>query len=194
MRAFLVIFGLIFGLFGFAGCGDKKNENATAPQSKFLVLESVTSAILEGKEPEKSTPSEILEDAKALISRAKISQYNLIKSSNKELQNALIIATIEGKETLPNAKIFAFAKAISLNDDGSEWNFAADSMGKKVADFVAMLGEDKGRLIVFYDSGEDIFSPAGSAHTALLWARHLGYTNVARIIGGLGAWKESSTR
>ncbi|RAX53123.1 hypothetical protein CCY99_05900 [Helicobacter sp. 16-1353] len=177
---------LIFIMLFFMGCN--ANSENTNSESRFIALESTTFELLGGKEVEAN--SEIVEDAKALISRSNISEYKLIKTDDvkQNLDNAIIIATIDDSRKIPNAKTFTFAKSISLNEDGSGWNWNADSMGQNLDDFKKILGDDKDKLIIFYDSGEDIFSPAGSAHTALIWAKHLGYNNIARVVGGLNAW------
>lgn len=180
MKILLICIMLIF-----IGCNQKSND------SRALELENVTTALLEGKEID--AKSDVLEDATALISRSNIDGYKLVATDfvGKNLDDAIIISTIENEKNIPNAKIFTFAKSISLNEDGSDWNWSADSLDKNLDDFKAMLGDDKDKLIIFYDSGEDIFSPAGSAHTALIWAKHLGYNNVARMIGGLNAWVDN---
>lgn len=171
----------------FIGC----NNATTDSKSKFIELENITSALLQNKEVNTANP--IVEDAQALILRSRLDGYKLIATSDikQHLNNALIVATIDNKKQIPNAKTFTFAKSITLNDDGSNWNWNADSLGKNIEDFKDILGDDKEKLIIFYDSGEDIFSPAGNAHTGLLWAKHLGYTNVARVIGGLNAWVDN---
>ncbi|MGX2984895.1 rhodanese-like domain-containing protein [Helicobacter sp. 23-1048] len=134
------------------------------------------------------------EEVVALQQRANASGYKLITAPQlEEAQEAIIIATlprgIYNLGLIEGAKHFEFAKSITFNDNGSEWNWDKDALSRDKSEFVEFLGEDKGAMIVFYDEGEDIFAPFGSAHTALIWARHLGYENLYRLVGGFGAWK-----
>lgn len=134
------------------------------------------------------------EEVVALQQRANASGYKLITAPQLEgADESIIIATlprgIYNLGLIDGAKHFEFAKSITFNDNGSEWNWDKDALGRAKSEFVEFLGEDKGAMIVFYDEGEDVFAPFGSAHTALIWARHLGYTNLYRLVGGFGAWK-----
>lgn len=134
------------------------------------------------------------EEVVALQQRANASGYKLITAPQLErADEAIIIATlprgIYNLGLIDGAKHFEFAKSITFNDNGSEWNWDKDALGRAKSELVEFLGEDKGAMIVFYDEGEDVFAPFGSAHTALIWARHLGYTNLYRLVGGFGAWK-----
>ena len=134
------------------------------------------------------------EEVVALQQRANASGYKLITAPQLErADEAIIIATlprgIYNLGLIDGAKHFEFAKSITFNDNGSEWNWDKDALGRAKSELVEFLGEDKGAMILFYDEGEDVFAPFGSAHTALIWARHLGYTNLYRLVGGFGAWK-----
>lgn len=138
---------------------------------------------------------ESMEEAIALKQRADNNNYKLIDSESlaSGLNDFVIIATlprgIYNLGLIPNAKHFGFSKSLSLNEDGSEWNWKEDSQNGDMKQFVEFLGANKGAKIVFYDEGDSIFAPAGSAHTAILWAQHLGYTELYRLVGGFGAWK-----
>ncbi len=66
----------------------------------------------------------------------------------------------------------------------SEWN-SEEKAGKTAEDFVALLGEDKDRMIVVYCG----FVKCTRSHNGALWAVKLGYTNVYRHPGGIFAWK-----
>lgn len=69
-------------------------------------------------------------------------------------------------------------------EDMPEWD--AQQTGDKTAlDFAKLLGEDKGRPIVFYCG----FTACGRSHNGAVWAKKLGYTNVKRQPGGIFAWK-----
>lgn len=53
--------------------------------------------------------------------------------------------------------------------------------------FIAALGPDKGRKLVFYCG----FTKCGRSHNGALWAKKLGYTNVYRHPGGILAWLQA---
>ena len=83
------------------------------------------------------------------------------------------------KEHIAGAINFALPK-----EDMPEWD--AKQTGEKSAeDFAKLLGDDKGRLIVFYCG----FTTCGRSHNGAMWAKKLGYTNVKRQPGGIFAWK-----
>ncbi len=180
-----ILFFATFCMMLFVGCDSSK----VSADSRFVALENTTMALLENKEVD-SNDDMLLEDAKALIIRADSIGYKLVSSTFLKNNPATTILTSPNGIIIANAKTFLFAKTLSFNDDGSEWNWNKDALGNSIDEFVNILGKDKDALIVFYDSGEDIFSPSGSAHTALIWAKHLGYTNLARLIGGYNAWKD----
>jgi len=80
------------------------------------------------------------------------------------------------KEHIPGAVQFEFPiEELTTLDD------------KTQADFVKLLGEDKGRLIVFYCG----FTKCGRSHNGAFWAKQLGYTNVYRYPGGIKAWGQA---
>lgn len=165
----------------FIACGEKGQDNAEVSKALKLHNDFV----------EQNTSEEIV----ALQQRASASGYKLISATELNNQkDAIIIATlprgIYNLGLIDGAKHFEFARSIAFNDDGSEWNWEKDSLGREQKEFLAFLGEDKNKMIVFYDEGEDVFAPFGSTHTALIWARHLGYTNLYRLVGGFGAWKD----
>lgn len=83
------------------------------------------------------------------------------------------------KAHIPGAKQFLFPIP-----DMTEWN-ADETDGKTKADFIAFLGQDKGRKIIFYCG----FVKCTRSHNGALWAVKLGYNNVYRQPGGIFAWK-----
>ncbi len=167
--------------------------------NKFVALHLAYLQVLDSQQnTESSTQNksqESTQEAIALKQRADNNDYKLIDSESlaSQLNDFVIIATlprgIYNLGLIPNAKHFGFGKSLSLNEDGSEWNWKEDSQNGDMKQFVEFLGADKGAKIVFYDEGDSIFAPAGSAHTAILWAQHLGYTELYRLVGGFGAWK-----
>lgn len=174
----------------FSGCDKPANNHFLTLDSVYLQLQ--TKQMLDSQDP---GISKAKEEAMALIQRAQLYNYQLIDSRSLEraFDGFIVIATlprgIYNLGLIPNAMHFEFTKSLSANTDGSEWNWKEDAKGQSKEKFLEFLGEDKNVKIVFYDEGEDIFAPAGSAHTAILWAQHEGYTNLYRLVGGFGAWK-----
>lgn len=85
------------------------------------------------------------------------------------------------KNHIPGAKQFLFPIP-----DMKTWD-AKETGGKTQAEFEAMLGADKDRMLVFYCG----FVKCTRSHNGAMWARKLGYTNVYRHPGGIKAWKEA---
>lgn len=180
-----ILLAIIVGLC-LIGCNENNNT-----EIKSKDLEQAISA-LTNNNTNLNFDTQTLEDAKALITRAKMANYKLVDGDfvKKNINDATIISTFESENKIPNTKVFIFAKSISINDNGSFWNWENDSLNKNIDDFKKILGDDKNKLIIFYDNGKDIYSPAGSAHTGASWASHLGYTNISRVIKGLDSWEK----
>ncbi|MEZ6853595.1 rhodanese-like domain-containing protein [Halodesulfovibrio aestuarii] len=136
--------------------------------------------------------SEVELEAKAikLAKEVQRGDYNVI--SSQELKDALgkdnilVIDTMPyeasyKKNHIPGAKQFLFPVPEMNEWDGKETG------GKTQADFVALLGADKDRMLVFYCG----FVKCTRSHNGAMWARKLGYTNVYRHPGGIKAWKEA---
>jgi rhodanese-related sulfurtransferase len=68
----------------------------------------------------------------------------------------------------------------------NEWDMK-ETGDKSQAEFEAMLGPDKDRVLVFYCG----FVKCTRSHNGAAWARKLGYTNVYRHPGGIRAWIEA---
>ncbi|OQX16103.1 MAG: sulfurtransferase [Desulfobulbaceae bacterium A2] len=83
------------------------------------------------------------------------------------------------KEHVPGAKQFLFPIP-----DMPEWN-NAETDGKSQADFEAVLGPDKDKIVVMYCG----FVKCTRSHNGAVWASKLGYKNVYRYPGGVFAWK-----
>ncbi len=83
------------------------------------------------------------------------------------------------KEHIPGAKQFLFPIP-----EMEVWD-SAETDAKTKDDFIALLGPDKGRKIIFYCG----FVKCTRSHNGALWAVKLGYTNVYRQPGGIFAWK-----
>lgn len=63
----------------------------------------------------------------------------------------------------------------------------ADMKQEQQAALSKLLGDDKGRLVVFYCG----FTKCGRSHNGAMWAKKLGYTNVWRHPGGIKAWSQA---
>lgn len=83
------------------------------------------------------------------------------------------------KAHIPGAKQFLFPIPEMV-----EWD-NAETDGKSQEDFVALLGSDKDKTIIFYCG----FVKCTRSHNAALWAKKLGYKNIYRQPGGIFAWK-----
>ncbi len=83
------------------------------------------------------------------------------------------------KGHIPGAKQFLFPIP-----EMSEWK-SEETGGKTQEDFIAFLGDDHERQIVIYCG----FVKCTRSHNGAMWARKLGYKNVARHPGGIFAWK-----
>ncbi len=83
------------------------------------------------------------------------------------------------KGHIPGAKQFLFPIP-----EMAAWD-SAETDAKTKDDFIALLGPDKSRKIIFYCG----FVKCTRSHNGALWAVKLGYTNVLRQPGGIFAWK-----
>jgi len=135
--------------------------------------------------------SEVELEAKAikLTNEVVRGDYKVISTEqlhNKLGKNILIVDTMPyeasyKKNHIPTAKQFLFPIP-----DMKEWN-TEETGGKTKADFEALLGADKERMIVFYCG----FVKCTRSHNGAMWARKLGYTNVYRQPAGIKGWKEA---
>ncbi|MEZ0576603.1 rhodanese-like domain-containing protein [Halodesulfovibrio aestuarii] len=136
--------------------------------------------------------SEVELEAKAIKLAKEVQRGDYNVMSSQELKDALgkdnmlVIDTMPyeasyKKNHIPGAKQFLFPVPEMNEWDGKETG------GKTQADFVALLGADKDRMLVFYCG----FVKCTRSHNGAMWARKLGYTNVYRHPGGIKAWKEA---
>jgi rhodanese-related sulfurtransferase len=95
------------------------------------------------------------------------------------LVDAMPLEASYKKQHISGAVQFLFPKSTMETWDTGE------TAGKSEADYEAMLGTDKQKLVVVYCG----FTACGRSHNAALWARRKGYENVKRYPGGLFAWK-----
>lgn len=103
--------------------------------------------------------------------------------SNKDL---LIIDTMPYEASYKKNHIPGAVQILFPIPDMKEWN-NAETNGKSMEDFAALLGENKDRTLVFYCG----FVKCTRSHNGAMWARKLGYTNVYRQPGGIKGWKQA---
>lgn len=199
---------LLLLCFYLCACQDKPKEQESFvklvdifPQVVTLVDKQDSGDVLGASQlldtlHKESIPTSLIDDTISLIKRAKLSGYNLVLPNSKlieELDEYVIIATlprgIYNLGLIPQSKHFEFTVSPSANDDGSEWNWEADGLSRPQKEFIDLLGNDKNAKILFYDSGEYTSAPMGNSHVGILWAKHLGYTQLYRLVGGIYAWK-----
>jgi thiosulfate/3-mercaptopyruvate sulfurtransferase len=115
--------------------------------------------------------------------------YDLITTAElkkliDESKDMLIVDTMPLEESykkmhVPGAKQFLFPIP-----DMKAWD-VKETSGKTEKDFIALLGPDKDKTIVFYCG----FVKCTRSHNGAAWAKKLGYKNVLRFPGGIFAWK-----
>ena len=85
------------------------------------------------------------------------------------------------KSHVPGARQFLFPIP-----DMDKWD-SRETDGKTLEDFIALLGPDKEKTIIFYCG----FVKCTRSHNGAAWAKKSGYKNVYRFPGGIYAWKGS---
>jgi rhodanese-related sulfurtransferase len=128
-------------------------------------------------------------EAAKLVTDVQAGGYNVVTTEKlkkwiDEGREMLIVDTMPfedsyKKEHVPGAEQFLFPIP-----DMPEWD-AKETDGRSQEDFEALLGPDKGKLIVIYCG----FVKCTRSHNGAAWAKKLGYTNVYRYPGGIFAWK-----
>ena len=115
--------------------------------------------------------------------------YGLITVSElKELQeagtNMLVVDTMPYEDSYLKGHIPDAVQFLFPIPEMPEWDLA-ETADKTQADYEALLGPDKDKLIVVYCG----FVKCARSHNGAVWAMKLGYTNVKRLPGGIYAWK-----
>ena len=115
--------------------------------------------------------------------------YRLITTNSLESliasdRNPLIVDTLPlpryQKHHIPGAKHFWFPRSPAPTE---KWNLEIME-GQTQEAFQTLLGQDKGKPLVFY-CGRTI---CDRSHSAAAWAVKLGYKEVYRYAGGINAW------
>jgi len=110
-----------------------------------------------------------------------VEQLNGLMAKNTEMVvvDTMPLEASYEKNHIPDAVQFLFPIP-----DMNEWD-NGETAGKSQADYEALLGPDKDKLIVVYCG----FVKCTRSHNGAVWAKKLGYTNVKRLPGGIFAWK-----
>jgi len=103
-----------------------------------------------------------------------------------EGRSMLIVDTMPYEASYKKNHIPGAAQFLFPIPDMNEWDMK-ETGDKSQAEFEAMLGPDKDRVLVFYCG----FVKCTRSHNGAAWARKLGYTNVYRHPGGIRAWIEA---
>lgn len=103
-----------------------------------------------------------------------------------EGRSMLIVDTMPYEASYKKNHIPGAAQFLFPIPDMNEWDMK-ETGDKSQAEFEAMLGSDKDRVLVFYCG----FVKCTRSHNGAAWARKLGYTNVYRHPGGIRAWIEA---
>lgn len=125
-----------------------------------------------------------------LVKEVQSGDYKVI--STQELNdvlskgNLLVVDTMPYEASYKKNHIPAAKQILFPIPDMKSWD-VKETAGKTQADFEALLGADKDRMLVFYCG----FVKCTRSHNGAMWARKLGYTNVYRYPGGIKAWKEA---
>lgn len=99
-------------------------------------------------------------------------------------ENMVIVDTMPFEDSYKKAHVPSAVQFLFPIPDMNEWN-AEETAGKSEADYEALLGPDKDKLIVVYCG----FVKCTRSHNGAVWAKKLGYNNVKRYSGGIFAWK-----
>lgn len=143
-----------------AGCGTNKFEQELKTEEAAIKL-----------------TRETIQGNYQLVSTSELSSL-VAEDGDFLLVDAMPAADSYDKGHIAGAVNFAFPKEVL---DG--WD--DDAIGKTLADYEKLLGEDKDRLIVVYCG----FVQCARSHNAAVFAHELGYSNVKRYPGGIYAWR-----
>ena len=143
-----------------AGCGTNQFEAEAELEKKAVPLARETVA-----------------GGYALVTAAELAQW-LEQEKDLLLVDAMPAADF-AREHIAGARNFEFPREAMPSWD------PAQTGGKSVDDYAALLGPDRERTLVLYCG----FVACPRSHNAALWAAQLGFKDVVRFPGGIQAWK-----
>jgi rhodanese-related sulfurtransferase len=115
-----------------------------------------------------------------LVTTAELRQW-MNKDKEMLLVDCMPYKASYAEQHIPGAVQFLFPK-----DDMTRWD-SGKTDGKSKEAFVELLGQDKGRTLVFYCG----FLKCDRSHNGAMWAVKLGYENVYRYPAGIKGWMEA---
>lgn len=107
-----------------------------------------------------------------------------LKAWQDQGKDMLVIDTMPYDDSYAKAHVPGAEQFLFPIPDMPEWD-SAETDGKSQEDYIALLGDDKGKTIVVYCG----FVACTRSHNGAAWAKKLGYENVYRYPGGIFAWK-----
>jgi rhodanese-related sulfurtransferase len=107
-----------------------------------------------------------------------------LKQWMDEKKQMLIIDTMPYEASYKKAHVPGAAQFLFPIPDMNEWD-TQETDGKTKAEYEALLGPDKDKVIVVYCG----FVKCTRSHNGAWWAKKLGYQKVYRYTGGIYAWK-----
>ncbi|WP_062268933.1 rhodanese-like domain-containing protein [Endozoicomonas arenosclerae] len=152
---------LFLAVFTLSACGDKYKQEAVLEQTSIDLARQAD------------------ESGYALISTGELAE--MIDSKEPFLLVDVRTAQDYAKGHIPGAVNFTFPKGIVMSD---RWDPSLME-GLKEEDFIRLLGDNEGRVLVF-TCGR---TRCERGHNAAMWAVRLGYHNVFRHPGGVEAWQ-----
>lgn len=129
------------------------------------------------------------QEAVKLVREVQRGNYDLVttdelKAWMDEGKDMLIVDTMPFEDSYAKAHVPGAAQFLFPIPDMETWN-TEETGGKSEEDYVALLGDDKDKIIVVYCG----FVKCTRSHNGAAWAKKLGYNNVYRYPGGIFAWK-----
>ena len=121
---------------------------------------------------------EVLRGAYGLVTTSELKGWI---DDGKEM---IIVDTMPYEASYKKAHVPGAVQFLFPIPDMKDWN-TGETDGKTSADYEALLGPDKNRIVVVYCG----FVKCTRSHNGALWAAKLGYKNVFRYSGGIFAWK-----
>jgi thiosulfate/3-mercaptopyruvate sulfurtransferase len=152
----------------------------------FLLASMPAHALLDGK-----FKKELEKEAGAvkLVRELQRGGYDVVTTAElkawmDEKKDMVVVDTMPYEASYKKAHVPGAVQFLFPIPDMNTWD-KAETDGKSEADFEALLGPDKDKVIVIYCG----FVKCTRSHNGAVWAKKLGYKNVYRFAGGIYAWK-----